>query len=295
MVTCSANGIILWNDNFPATGAGPTNLTGVQFECEKYGQTSSWNTPDSYGTQDTTGLMNSYVENCTFSGGQDNCADFTDNARAVWRYNTVTDSQVGMHGQDTAGYGAREWEVYNNTFIATPGNPQNNNVFVGCRGGSGVIWGNSMQDIGGGKAGINFSVFAINLPTGIPCQTAYPAARQIGQGWSASSSVSYGHPVVTADGTGDVTEGIYIWNNTGAGTTDPDFLQLNQPADQCGNGQLVSNYVQEGRDYFLSAKPGYTPYTYPHPLHTQYALSGGGGNPTPAPTPAAPQNLRVVN
>jgi len=167
---------------------------------------------------------------------------------------------------------------------------------VGCRGGSGVIWGNVMGDIGGGAPGINFSVFAINLLSTIPCQTAYPAARQTGQGWSASSTATYGNPVVTADGTGAVTEGVWIWNNTGAGPQDSDFIQLNQPSDdQCGNGQLVSNYIQEGRDYFLSAKPGYTPYTYPHPLHTQYALASAPA-PTPTPAaPAAPQDLRVVN
>src|SRR5271165_5530641 len=31
-----ANGIIFWNDNFPATGAGATCLTGINFTCEKY-------------------------------------------------------------------------------------------------------------------------------------------------------------------------------------------------------------------------------------------------------------------
>jgi hypothetical protein len=26
--------------------------------------------------------------------------------------------------------------------------------------------------------------------------------------------------------------------------------------------------IQNGRDYFLAVKPGYHPYTYPHPLIT---------------------------
>jgi hypothetical protein len=268
-VTAYANGIIFWNDNFPATGAAPTNLTGIQFSCGKYGYTSSWNTPDSYGTEDTTGLMNSYVENCSFSGGQSCCCDFDDNSRVVWRYNTIHDSLVGMHGQESSPYGCREWEIYKNTFLATPGNPKNNQGWAGLRGGSGVVWGNSMEDIGGGKSAIIFDVFSINV---IGCQTAYPAARQVGQGWSASSTATYGNPVIPQDGIGAVTEGVYIWNNTGAATTDPNFILLNQPPDQCGNGQLVSNYVREGRDYFVgTAKPNYSPYQYPHPLHTAFA------------------------
>src|SRR5258708_3170524 len=162
------------------------------------------------------------------------------------------------------------------------------------RGGAGGIWGNSMDDIGFGKNGIKFCVFSINLPGQIPCQTAYPAARQVGQGWSASSTATYGHPVVTGDGTGVVTEGVWIWNNIGAATSDPSFIGLNDNVqDQCGNGQVISNYVVKGRDYFLAAKPGYTPYTYPHPLHAKFAVNGG--NPTPNVTPPAPQNLRVAN
>lgn len=144
-VVAQDNGIIFWNDTFPATGAGPGSLTGIQFSASKYGynsgtsSTSSWNTPDSYGTEDTTGLANSYVENCSFSGGQQSCVNLGDNSRVVWRNNTIHDSQIGMHGQDTAAFGAREWEIYNNTFIATPGDPLDNEVFVGARAGAGVI------------------------------------------------------------------------------------------------------------------------------------------------------------
>jgi len=30
----------------------------------------------------------------------------------------------------------------------------------------------------------------------------------------------------------------------------------------------VHQNIQPNRDYFMEAKPGYTPYTYPHPLVT---------------------------
>jgi hypothetical protein len=279
-VWVGANGIIFWNDNFPATGAGATNLTGINFTCYKYGFTSSWNTPDSYGTGDATGLMNSYVENCSFANGSSYACDFDDNSRVVWRYNTMQDAMCGTHGQDTGTYGVRQIEIYNNKFNLTAGNPDLMNCWVSLRGGSGVIFNNSMQDIPY-KTGIELNVYTINLAESIPCQTAYPAARQVGQGWSASGTASYGHPVVTEDGTGAITEGVWIWNNTGSETSDSSFIGLGDPGqDECGNGQKVANYVVQGRDYFLAAKPGYTPYTYPHPLHAAFAR----GTPTPTPT-----------
>ena len=141
-----------------------------------------------------------------------------------------------------------------------------------------------MQDIPD-KTGVTLTVLSINRETATPCQTAYPAARQTGQGWSAASNLTYGHPVVTEDGSGDVTEGDYIWGNTGTETTDPNYVGLDQYSpDECGDGQLVTNYLIEGRDYFVgTAKPNYSPYQYPHPLHTAFA--GTGVSPTPAPTP----------
>jgi hypothetical protein len=124
----------------------------------------------------------------------------------------------------------------------------------GGRGGAGVIFHNAMDDIPGGKSGISLTVYSINRATNsLPCQTAYPAARQTGQGWSASSKATYGNPVV-------VTEGVYIWGNTGSETTDPYYVGLDQYApDDCGNHELVGNFLIQGRDYFVgTAKPNYS-------------------------------------
>jgi hypothetical protein len=278
-IICRANGIIIWNDDFPT-------ITGIYFTCGKYGPTSSWNTPDSYGSEDTTGLANSYVENCTFEAGSQYLLNIDDNARVVFRNNVTQDCSVGSHGQESSPYGCREWEIYNNTFHVTTGNPYNLQCWFMDRGGAGVIWGNSM-DLIQFKSGIQFCVFSVNSSQQIPLQTSWPAARQVGQGWSASSSSTYGNPVVAGDGIGQVTSGIYIWNNTGTATQDPGFLSV--------DGSYAVPYVQPGRDYFTTAKPGYTPYTYPHPLHSRFALSGGSPTPAPTPnaTPLAPQNLRV--
>ena len=267
-----ANGIIFWNDNFPGTGGGANCLTGIDFVCDKYGFTSSWNTPDSYGTEDTTGLLNSYVENCSFANGSDSACNCEDNSRVVWRYNTMQDALFSSHGQDTGAYGVREMEVYNNTFTLGS-NSSGMNCWVSFNGGSGIVFNNSMQDIPD-KSGVQLNVYSINRVDAIPCQTAYPAARQTGQGWSASSTATFGNPVLPQDGTGAVTEGVYVWNNTGTETTDPNYVAIHQfSPDECGDGQLISKYLIKGRDYFVgTAKPGYTPYQYPHPLHTKFAV-----------------------
>ena len=56
-----------------------------------------------------------------------------------------------------------------------------------------------------------------------------------------------------------VTEPCYSWNNTQAGGSEE--LASSEPS------------IEEGRDFFNGTpKPGYTPYTYPHPLVSSFAL-----------------------
>jgi hypothetical protein len=62
-VSCQDNGIIFWNDTFIGDGPNdPYAIGGLTLTCAKYGYTSSWNTPDTYGTEDVSGLGNIYLE-----------------------------------------------------------------------------------------------------------------------------------------------------------------------------------------------------------------------------------------
>jgi hypothetical protein len=84
------------------------------------------------------------------------------------------------------------------------------------------------------------------VPSPDSAEPRYPALYQVGRGKN------------------QVADPAYVWNNTANDTT------FNIVADP---GQVEAN-----RDFFTSAKPGYTPYQYPHPL------SG----------PRAPTNVRIV-
>lgn len=65
---------------------------------------------------------------------------------------------------------------------------------------------------------------------------------------------------------GQVLEPIYAWNNTGL-TTGIGSYNGGDPGN-C-NGMGIEYYIQSGREYFndnTTQRPGYTAYTYPHPL-----------------------------
>ena len=286
------NGGVVWNCSFASKG---DELSGIIFV-----NTSStyapWNQPDSMGASpDSTGLNpgdpsgtgDTYVENCLFQDMDVFCTDFDDNSRAVIRDCTLNNASLGSHGQDTSVWGCRHWEVYDNTFHYSGGGrsyggqryPLNMNSWFNIHGGTGVIANNSMDDIPD-KFGIVMTVYTITRQTAIKCQTAYPAARQTGQGWSAASTANYGNPMVSKDGTGAIPDPIYIWGTTGSEAKDPDFVGAWPfTPDECGNNEKIGTFLQEGRDYFVNeARPGWTRYTYPHPLRAN-ALGATGSGP----------------
>jgi hypothetical protein len=206
--------------------------------------------------------------------------DFDDNSRSVVRHCLFNNSGVSSHGKDTSPVGLRQVEFYDNEFIFSLGGgcssdangyPLNINYWFYVRGGTGVICDNKFPHISscmwGSKPSITLTVYNIRRNGGqIPCQTHYPAARQIGQG---------------PDG---VTTPLYIWGNQGTGANE--IALKNYDPDECGNNQQVSDYLHEGRDYFVgTAKAGYTPCAYPHPLRG--GQGGGPPQPTPSPSPTA--------
>lgn len=293
-ILCNNNGFLFYNDSF--RGNGRNGLGGMSL-IWGMGNYDYYNTASTMGTNDPDGLHNTYIEDCQFSNAAGGNMDA--NSRSVWRYNTFQDAAVGSHGQETSPNGVRHWEFYHNTFRISKDNPINLNSWVQIRGGTGIFTQNQLDEIPWGKSQFQLNVFSITRGAndghgGSFCPVEYPAPRQTGWGW-ANNNANWGkvegNPQLLEggrspgyflpDGKGAVLEPVYAWDDTGAGTKVPTYVdkQTYQP-DDCGNNQVIETYLQKGREYYVNQgpKPGYVPYTYPHPLR-------GGGQPSPTPTP----------
>jgi len=169
-------------------------------------------------------------------------------ARYVFRYNTVNalyiedqlhlPSAVDVHGNFSYGRGTVAFEVYNNTIYS-----EHSYRGINIRGGTGVIFGN---------------VFTGDF--------THPIHLTNYRSWGTPSSETPGgcpigdyDPYYCADDYPciDQINNLYIWDNTYNGNT------VQAEIDDRGYNTI---HIQEGRDYFHEMRPGYTPYTYPHPL-----------------------------
>jgi hypothetical protein len=212
-------GGVIYNCTFDSLG---NYIAGIEFQQQN---DTDWKNPSTLGTLDATGTRNTYVEDCTFKTAYIACSDMGDEARTVFRHCTFFNSTLYGHGQDTSPWGARQWEVYSNTFTWTPSGsgsktvngttyswtyPLNQQCWFAVRGGTGVFWGNAVDANLYKHEVIQLNVFSINRASNnIPCQTSYPAARQVGQGWSGGAG-SYAYANAPIDGTGYFTDPICV-------------------------------------------------------------------------------------
>jgi len=286
-IHAATNQALVWNCSFDDT----FSLAAAAFTVKREDTVGnlSWSTNSTMGADDTNGATNFYVEDCDFHAV--GVADPDSNARMVFRHNVFDNSGLSSHGADTGPIGLRHVELYDNELIFDNFGDCNGSVtlpvpwFFWMRGGTGVITDNILPAISscawGNKGNIVFSVLNTRRNSGCyPCWTQYPAPHQVGQGYGFDA-VWYNYYCAMSGQPGyyRTLEPVYIWNNNG---TAGNAVGLSEDGnDQCGNGQHVTDYVQAGRDYLVGAKPGYTKFTYLHPLR-----SGPPPSPTPTPTPA---------
>jgi hypothetical protein len=199
-----------------------------------------------------------YVEDCTFSKNpfQDQYFWGTSavqnyyGSRTVFRHNQCNYCQIDVHG--TQGMvGGRWFEIYANTFTL-PSGGGNQSDFIVLRGGSGVVYGNTVTGGPNGGAG-NINLYDENGGS----SPAY-----LGKGWSQNFSPVYlwaTDPKMHVGGGSNVQSGRDYF----ASSTQPASMKVWQQSSQNAN----STYA-------------YVALAYPHPGQ------GGGGGGTPTPTPA---------
>jgi len=187
----------------------------------------AWDDPKpALGTQDMVFIEDNHFINCKHAVAT------SAGSNHVFRYNTVEGWAVSRHLVDAHGkldpwlVGSNTWEVYKNTLKCT-GRDDLTDWGITHRGGSGVIWGNTI--------------------TGCDPKTG-PGTQSKAIAFTIDEHETYPDPYQIKD--------TYLWDNTNDG----------QPLTEVYITAKALDYVKEDREYFLYQKPGYTPYTYPHPL-----------------------------
>lgn len=303
MIMTNTNRGVIWNCSFDEYPYSVSSLSAIYMADAANVTGNSWTSPSNMGSLDSNGQGKLYVESNDFHAiGFAVAPD--DNARVAVRYNMFNNSSaVGTHGADSSPYGSRYFEFYNNVGVFngySNGTTFNINGWLYIRGGTAVIYNNTLpalvsQDYGT-KTDVGLTVMNLQRSAGPdPCWGAgtsngadYHAPRQVGYGYVTGKGTA-NDPAdgVNNSSTDSVTyvgdsEPIYIWGNS---RTPMNVYIGDFGGTECSNPDSSSNYIVQNRDYFndTTAKPGWSPYTYPHPLRN----SSSG----PAAGPAAPTGL----
>ena len=282
-ITINTTGGLFYNCTFESTASSSSSGPGSGSGCLQIKSPKGWYEADTFGTADTRGDQNLYVEDCTFRDMYNQAIDIDDCARVVLRYSEFINSQAVIHGI-TSTWGGRQFEAYNDKFLYEKrgGVWVNTNRFFWARAGSGRIHDNTVDkiDSGGYWGGAKPSWVFIDEPltrsgagNGGKCETEamYPGTRWPGTGTDGKSYPS--GQIVTPS----AINPFYFWANSGAGA---DFWGTNDQTGYGCSGGSTKNIFKLDRDIKFAAPAGYSPYTYPHPWR-------GGAGPTPTPAPSA--------
>ena len=257
------------------------------------GNINWWNQTLSWGDANKV-----YVEGNTYYNTQ--CVagkpfiDGDDGAKFVFRFNTITNMQGGMHGRDSSPIGGLQAEIYNNRHnndVRTSPYCSLSQPFL-IRGGTGYLFNN------------HFYMWQPVTYYGEPAamQLACYRCRGIGDAPGQSYDENLGSPY---------PKGYKLSQQCGTGGPGPHTLVPLYEYNNTGSGNMPANidfssdsptYIASGRDYYNDAqKPGYSQYTCPHPLAgsgtCNYSVAGTEGYSITGTTetiPAIPSNLKII-
>jgi hypothetical protein len=232
---------------------------------------NSWAQPTGFGTNQFL-----FVEDCTFTSdpasanglSHSYAVDGWSGQRVVYRNNTFTNATWANHGTESGGRlrSARAAEIYNNAFVMNTSAVVVTSA-IGSRGGAAVIYDNTLTTSGGAfitnfidlavlRANSSYSPWGKCDGTSVYDDSAAVGGLQcLDQPGVGQGDLLSGDPASPADWPNQASDPNYIWDNLRNGVSSND-----------DNGVARNSQIQLGRDFIRTEKPGYTPYTYPHPL-----------------------------
>jgi hypothetical protein len=281
---------------------------------------NSWAQPDTLGTAEALFFEDNIYYNDQSTNWFHVCHEGNSGGRVVVRHNSFRASLYAHHGTGSALRSMRQYEIYENTFAGpdgvSPWDLRGNGGLppIGSRGGVGVIFNNRISVTNGGGAIFTTSHNVVNERTpGAPNSGAAFGACSGTNVWdqNTSAGTTLGRLCIdqTGAGAGDYIESQNNGTNTCPGpypknvtrgciaawprqAPDPTYGWNNTVNDvvrgvliASSNGGTTPVPITYGIDVIDGQRPGYTPYTYPHPLTTGATTSG--------PAPAPPTGLRV--
>lgn len=228
----------------------------------------AWMLPYNLGSDEAV-----YIEDSSFSmpnGCYFGIGDMYYGARMVFRHNKVNNAYWQNHAARSHERGGNaKAEIYNNDFNATDTAWYR---AIHMRSGSGVIFNNTIRG--------PFTTIQVDNQRSNGQNSSTPFASCNGsRSWDGNDGAANapGWPCLDQIGTipgakfpNQLRDPVYVWNNGSAlGCSTGGSCTVNRTL--IGDGDP---YVVSGRDFINSStpKPGYTPFTYPHPLQ-----SGGSG------------------
>jgi hypothetical protein len=246
---------------------------------------NAWARTSGIGTANMVFIEDNTFDRYTYAGGR-HAVWSQEGGSYVFRHNTLINFDVDVHGQ-CSWYGAREWEIYENTFICEAG--VNCAYPIVVRGGTGVIYNNTIVNDGTGAYDIR--IWDQRLTANCTA-TVYPGDSEC-ENSGIYTSGQYPLEYQLGRGTFNTLDPIYSWGNNYRGSSvttanvewnDGSNCDAILEPDVVLHGSGTYALVEDDRDwYFKAEKPGYTPYTYPHPLVQ--------GDPGDTISPAPPSGL----
>ena len=241
---------------------------GLGYGVVVYGDNNKWVPNPKFGSNNFIFIENNtfdYHRHAIAAGG---CGLY------VARYNTITNNIIAQDNSTHAidahearggklgngnYFSTRAIEAYDNTIINTtfydgatilPGQKVNRLIerAIAIRGGEAIVRGNVIKGYRFGMS-VGVAVFPWGTTYPLPYSPGYISGSALGANHSGTN---------VSQGNGDA----FFWGNK--------FT----PYDNLPESNVFYNYdpshFVRGRDYHVQAKPGYVPYTYPHP-HTLIA------------------------